>query len=90
VKRAEEKYKDEGLTVLWIGFQDRRDRIRKFAELQGISRAGFDEGDRVSKAFGIRYGAGVAFVNSGGIVKARMPKGFSSGKLEDNIKRILK
>lgn len=89
MKRAEERYKDRGLSVVWIGFQDRPERIKKYAELRGLGRVGFDDGDKVSKAFGIKYGAGAAFVNSAGIVVSRIPKGFSSERMEAELNKIL-
>ena len=39
--------------------------------------------------FGMTYGGGIVFINSGGIVKSRVPKGISAQRLEDELKKIL-
>jgi hypothetical protein len=87
VKRAALENKD--LRVLWIGFQDRPDKIRRFAEKHGLGPVGFDEGDRASKLYGITYGAGLVFINREGTVKARVPKGLDPARLDAELKKIL-
>ncbi len=44
----------------------------------------------MSRKYRMTYGGGVVFVNREGIVKLRIPKGFSPAGLEDAIQRILR
>lgn len=89
VKRMAEKNRDKELTIIWIGFQDREDKIRKYAEKHNLRPVGYDIGDNVSKMFGIRYGAGLVFIDREGTVKSRIPKGISPARLETELKKIL-
>ncbi len=89
MKGIEERDRDKGLTVLWIGFQDKEIRIREFAEKHNLARVGYDAGDKTSKLFGISYGAGLVFINREGIVKSRIPRGMSQAALEAGLKKIL-
>lgn len=90
VRRAEKAFAEKRLKVLWIGFQDRQEKIRSYIERQGIRMdVGFDEGDRMAKQLGIRYGAGIAVLNEQGIVKKRLAKGFSEKSLIETIRGAL-
>jgi peroxiredoxin len=83
VKGLEKEYKREGLKVVWIGFQDKESKIREFMQRHGIeSNVGYDNGDAVSRAYGIKYGAGLVFINREGIVVKKVPKGFSQDVLK--------
>lgn len=84
-----ENNRDTGLTALWIGFQDRENKIMEFAEKHNLRPLGYDKDDRVSKMFGISYGAGLIFINNAATVKARIPKGVSPARLEVELKKIL-
>ena len=89
VRRAETKYSDKHLTVLWIGHQDRIDKLTKYATDNNIPDYLFDPDDAVSRKFGMTYGGGVVFINAQGVVKSRVPKGISSKSLEEELAKIL-
>ena len=91
VKGAERAFADKEIGIIWIGFQDKEERIREFAAKNGISKdLGYDKGDVVSKKYGMNYGAGVVVIDQKGIVKVRLPKGFSGKKLHEAIARALR
>lgn len=89
VKRAVEKYSDQGLTALFIGHQDRVEKLNKFAEDNGITDYLFDPDDTVSSQFGMTYGGGIIFVNGSSWVKARIPSGVSPARIDSEIQKIL-
>jgi len=87
VKRAEEEYKEEGLKVIWIGFQDKKEKIMEFILKHGIdSSVGFDKRNLISIEYGIAYGAGLIAINKEGIVIKRIAKGFSEDELIELLK----
>ncbi len=87
--RAEQKYADRNLTVLWVGHQDRIEKLTAYAMKHSIPDYLFDPDDRMSRTFGMTYGGGVVFINREGIVKSRIPKGISPATLEAELKKIL-
>ncbi|TAN40936.1 MAG: hypothetical protein EPN22_16625 [Nitrospirae bacterium] len=89
VKRAEQKYSNEKLTILWIGHQDRVNKLNDYANRNNIPDYLFDPDEVMSKKFGMTYGGGVVFINREGIVKSRIPKGVSPSTLESEINKIL-
>ena len=89
VREAEERHKDRKLTVIWVTHQDRIEKLTEYARKNNVPDFIFDPDDSVSRKFGMTYGGGVVFVNSGGIVKSRIPKGISAQRLEDEIQKIL-
>ncbi len=91
MKGLEGRYSDKGLKVIWIGFQDRKDKIMEFMRKHNIN-AGvvFDKGNIVARKYGIRYGAGLVMVDAEGVVKARVPKGFSERRLLEAINKVFK
>lgn len=90
MKRIEKAHEDKKLKVIWIGFQDKESKIKDFIVKHGIYKdVLYDKGDIVAKKFGIRYGAGLVAINKNGIVKKRIPRGFSEEKLCDAINRAL-
>ncbi len=89
VQRAEKKYADKGLTVIWIGHQDKVDKLTAYAQKNGIRDYLFDSDDSMSRKFGMTYGGGLVFINREAIVKARVPKGLSASSLEAELKKIL-
>jgi hypothetical protein len=89
VKRAAEKYKDKGLVVLWIGHQDKVRKLTAYAKRLGMDDYLYDRTDEVSRKYGMTYGGGIVFINRGGIVKKRIPKGFTIEQLQKNIEAIL-
>ena len=90
MKRAEEEYKEEGLKVIWIGFQDKKDKIMEFILKHGIdSSVGFDKRNLISIEYGIAYGAGLIAINKEGIVIKRIAKGFSEDELIELLKPVI-
>ncbi|MBI5101338.1 MAG: hypothetical protein HZB33_05835 [Nitrospirae bacterium] len=89
VKRAQQKYEKEGLTVLWIGHQDRPAKLTSFAQKNGIPDYLFDGDDTMSRKYGMTYGGGVVFVNREAVVKSRVPKGISPSRLDAELKKII-
>ncbi len=89
VLRAEKKYKDQGLTVIWVGHQDKTDKLTAYAQKNSIPDYLFDADDSMSRKFGMTYGGGVVFINRDAVVKARVPKGLSATALEAELKKIL-
>jgi predicted butyrate kinase (DUF1464 family) len=90
VKRAEEEYKEEGLKVIWIGFQDKLEKIKEFILKHDIdSSVGFDKRNLISIEYGIAYGAGLIAINKEGIVVKRIAKGFSEDDLMEALKPVI-
>jgi len=91
VKRAEEKYRDEGLKVIWMTHQDKIPKLRAYARRHKITGSiAYDKNDSVSAKYGMTYGGGVVFVDRTGMARKRIPKGFTVGQLEDAISVIIK
>jgi predicted butyrate kinase (DUF1464 family) len=87
VKRVEEEYKEEGLKVIWIGFQDKKEKIMEFMVKHDIdSSVGFDKRNLISIKYGIAYGAGLVAIDKEGIVVKRIAKGFSENELIEALK----
>ena len=84
-----QKYQDKGLAVLWIGHQDRLEKLNSYAEKNNITDYLFDPDDNVSAGFGITYGGGIVFVDRTGMVRMRIPTGVSSNRIETELKKIL-
>ncbi len=84
-----EEYSEKNVTVMWVGFQDRPDKIRAYAEKLGLESVGFDDRNAVARSYGVSYGAGVIFINSSGMVMSRVAKGFTEANLREGLDRIL-
>jgi hypothetical protein len=89
VKRMAEEHRDKHVSVIWIGFQDRPDKIRAFARNLGIRPVAFDEHNDIARSYGVSYGAGVVFINGAGIAKSRIAKGFTEAALRKALESIL-
>jgi hypothetical protein len=90
VKKAELEYKEEGLKVIWMGFQDRKNKLKDFMVKHDIqSSVGFDDQDRIAGQYGIAYGAGLIVINKEGVVTQRIPKGFSEKGLIEALKHAI-
>lgn len=91
MKRAEQKYQDEGLKVIWIGHQDKIPKLKAYAKKNGIkSHFGFDKDDSMSRKYGMTYGGGVVFIDRTGMARARIPKGFTRAQLDGSIRKIIR
>lgn len=89
MKRLEDEFSKEGFTVLWVGFQDRADKIRSFAGKLGLVQVGFDPKSVVSRKFGVSYGAGLIFIDREGTVRSRINKGASEEAIRRGIEGIV-
>ncbi len=86
----EEQYRKSGLKVIWIGFQDKKEKIVAFLEKHGVrSSLGYDLRDRISRKYGISYGAGIVLIDREGIVRKRVPKGVSEKVLLESVEFVL-
>lgn len=74
---------------MWIAHQDRIEKLNAYARKNAIPDYYFDPDDSQSKKFGMTYGGGVVFINREGVVKVRIPKGFSPATLEESLKKII-
>lgn len=90
MKRVEKTFDKKNLKVIWLGFQDKESKIKEFISKHSIQDGvGYDNGDAISKQYGIKYGAGLVIINSDGIVKRRLAKGFSEKKLMEALNTAL-
>lgn len=90
MKGLEEKFSAARPQVIWIGFQDKREKIKEFMMKHNVSEGvGFDQGNVVASKYGIRYGAGLVIIDTDGIVKARVPKGFSEKNLQNALNKVI-
>ena len=90
MKRAEEHYEKEDLKIIWMGFQDVKDKIMEFMTKHDIdSSVGYDTRNLISSQYGIAYGAGLIAIDKEGIVQKKIPKGFSEDELIESLKVII-
>lgn len=89
MKRVQEEFGEQGLRIIWIGFQDRIERLVTYANKMGISPVGYDAKDYVGTSFGITFGAGIVFIDSEGMVRKRIAKGLDEKRLRENTLIIL-
>lgn len=90
MKRAEDEFEKEGFKVIWMGFQDGKDKIMNFMTKHDIqSSVGYDERNMISSKYGIAYGAGLILIDRDGIVQKRIPKGFSEDELLEVLKGVI-
>ena len=91
VKRAEDEYARDGLKVIWMGFQDGKDKIINFMIKHDIeSSVGYDFHNLISTKYGIAYGAGLIAIDREGIVRKKIPKGFSGRELIKSLKEVIR
>jgi len=89
LRQAASRHKDQGLMLIYIGHQDRVEKLTPYAKANGLPDYLFDPDDSVSRQFGMTYGGGIVFVNREGVVKSRIPKGISAEGMEAELKKIL-
>lgn len=75
--------------MLWVGHQDTVKKLNGYAEKNRIPDYLFDSNDDMSRKYRMTYGGGVVFIDREGIVKLRVPKGFSPEGLEAAIRKIV-
>ena len=90
MKRAEDNYEKEGLKIIWMGFQDAKEKIMDFMSKHEIeSSVGYDTRNLISSQYGIAYGAGLIAIDKEGIVQKKIPKGFSEDELIESLKVVI-
>jgi hypothetical protein len=90
VKGAEERFAEERLKVIWMGFQDGKTQIMNFMEKHDIgSSVAYDDRNMISSQYGIAYGAGLILIDKEGIVQKRIAKGFSEDELIDILQKVI-
>ena len=90
MKRAEEEYKEEDLKVIWLGFQDAKEKIVEFMIKHDIdSSLGYDNHNIIASSYGIVYGAGLIAIDKEGIVRKKIPKGFSGDGLVEALRDVV-
>jgi hypothetical protein len=90
VKRAEDNYRKEGLKIIWMGFQDAKEKIMDFMTKHEIeSSVGYDTRNLISSQYGIAYGAGLIAIDKEGIVQKKIPKGFSEDELIETMGTVI-
>ncbi len=87
--RAEERYRNEKLAVLWVGHQDTVKKLTGYAETNHIPDYLYDPDDGMSRKYRMTYGGGVVFIDRQGMVLQRVPKGISPASLEAAIQKIV-
>ena len=90
MKRAEDVYQEDNLKIIWMGFQDAKEKIMEFMEKHDIdSSVGYDTRNIISSKYGIAYGAGLIAIDKEGIVQKKIPKGFSEDELIESLQVII-
>ena len=75
--------------MLWVGHQDTVKKLTSYAGKNRIPDYLFDGNDDMSRKYRMTYGGGVVFINREGVVKMRVPKGFSPDGLEAAVQKII-
>ncbi|MBF0169561.1 MAG: TlpA family protein disulfide reductase [Nitrospinae bacterium] len=71
VKRAEEEYRDRGLSVVGVGIQDQPERLEQFVRLHTLAFPVItsEAGEDIAKSAGVQVTPTTIFVDGGGIVR---------------------
>ena len=76
--------------MIGIGIQDKKSNIVDYVQKKGLKwPVAFDDGDLIARNYGITFGAGVVFIDAGGIVRGRFLGGFGEDELEREIAKIM-
>ena len=90
MKRAEDTFRESKLKVIWIGFQDKKEKIMEFMVKHDIdSSVAFDRSNLIATNYGIAYGAGLIAIDKEGMVIKRIPKGFSGEGLIEALDSVI-
>ncbi len=90
MKRAEDDFAKENLKVIWMGFQDKKDKIMEYMTKHDIdSSVGFDDRNIIANKYEVRYGAGIVMINSEGIVKKRINSGITEDRFIEAVNYII-
>jgi len=72
-----------------VGHQDKIKRLTAYAKRMGIDKYYYDKADEMSRKYGMTYGSGIVFIDKNGIVKKRIPKGFTSKEIQKSLELII-
>lgn len=88
----QERFKEEGLHVIVLGFQDTRENLVRYAKELNVPKLtfAFDIDSDAAKLYDIKYTAAVVFIDKKGIVSRRLSGGFNEPELLRNTYRIIK
>lgn len=86
-----DRFKEEKLAVIVLGFQDTRGNLKESAEAKSLDKIifAYDTEEEVSKKYGIRLVAASVFIGRDGIVTKRFAGGFNKTELLKETYRIL-
>ncbi len=88
----QERFKEEGLVAIVLGFQDTRENLINYAKELNVPKLTFvfDIDSDVGKIYDIKYTAAVVFIDKKGIVSKRLSGGFNEPQLLKETYRIIK
>ena len=91
MQRTYNRYKENGLMVIGLGFQDAKNALMKFARdmKMGDMPLVFDTESNAAAKYGISYGAGAVFINRNGIVTKRFIAGFNDKEFLEEVSMII-
>lgn len=70
LKDAHKRYNKEGLTLLALGIQDSRAEFEEFMKGRNVEfHTGYDKGDAIAHAYGIKAPPTMVFIGRDGVVK---------------------
>lgn len=92
MQRIYNQYKENGLVIIGLGFQDTKANLLNYAKTMKMDEMSlaFDVEGRVAAQYGIAYGAGVIFINRDGIVTKRFVAGFNEKEFLPEIEKIVR
>ena len=92
MQRTYNRYKENGLMVIGLGFQDAKGALMKFANDMKIGDTPlvFDTASYAAAKYGISYGAGAVFINRKGIVTKRFIAGFNEKEFLEEVDKIVR
>jgi cytochrome c biogenesis protein CcmG/thiol:disulfide interchange protein DsbE len=90
LRAAVDEYRDEGLAVIGIVYQDRSEAAREFMQRNGATWvAAMDPGERVAAAYGILAPPETFFIDRDGTIAARQIGQFTQGSLATQLATII-
>jgi len=92
VQRTYNRYKENGLMVIGLGFHDAKGALMKFAMDMKMDDTPlvFDTASHAAAKYGISYGAGAVFINRNGIVTKRFIAGFNEKEFLEEVDKIVR
>ena len=86
-----ERFKEKGLAVIVLGFQDTRGNLKESAEAKNLDKIifAYDIDEEVSGKYGISLVAASVFIDRDGVVTKRFAGGFNKTEMLKETYRIL-